>query len=79
MNDIDLTHLFRGAYGETVENLDIETLPRGNSGLFKARITGNANRRRFSAVVKARQDTAVHAALWYTKSLFEKEKSCPNG
>ncbi len=67
MNNIELTRLLREVYGETVEDLDIETLPRGNSDLFIARITGNANRRSFSAVVKARQDTAVHGALWYAK------------
>ena len=67
MRDLELTHLLREVYGETVEDFNIETLARGNSGLFKARITGSANRRRFSAVVKARQDEAVHAALWYAK------------
>ena len=67
MNDLDLTHLLTEAYGETTEVLSVETLPRGNSGVFKARITGSANRRHFSAVVKARQDTAVHEALWYAK------------
>ena len=67
MRDLELTHLLRQAYGETVEYFNVETLPRGNSGLFKARITGSANRRRFSAVVKGRQDTAVHGALWYAK------------
>lgn len=67
MNSIELTHLLRQAYGETVEKFNLETLPRGNSGLFKARITGSANCRRFSAVVKARQDTTVHGALWYAK------------
>ena len=67
MSDSEFAHLLREAYGETVEDLNIETLPRGNRGLFKARITGSPNRRRFSAVVKARQDTAVHEALWYAK------------
>lgn len=67
MSNIGLTHLLRQAYGETVENFNVEPLPRGNSGLFKARITGSANRRRFSAVIKARKDTAVHEALWYAK------------
>ncbi len=67
MNSVELIHLLRQAYGETVENFNVETLPRGNSGLFKARITGSANRRRFSTVVKSRQDTAVHRALWYAE------------
>ena len=67
MHDLELTHLLSEAFGKTAEILNVEILPRGNSGLFKARITGSANRRRFSAVVKARQDTADHAALWYAK------------
>ena len=67
MHDLELTHLLSKAFGKTVEILNVEILPRGNSGVFKARITGSANRRRFSAVVKARQDTAVHGALWYAK------------
>ena len=67
MNDSQLNLLLREVYGETVEDFNMETLPRGNSGLFKARITGSANRRHFSAVVKGREDTAVHEALWYAK------------
>ena len=56
MRNLELTHLLRQAYGETVEKFNLETLPRGNSGLFKTRISGSVNRRRFSAVVKGRQD-----------------------
>ncbi len=67
MSDSEFAHLLREAYGETVEDLNLETLSRGHSGLFKARITGSENQRRFSAVVKARQGESVHAALWYAK------------
>lgn len=67
MIDAELIHLLKEAYRETVQDLELGPLPTGNSGLFKARLTGSANGRRFSAIVKARQGKAVHAALWYAK------------
>lgn len=67
MIDAKLISLLKEAYGRKVESPKLETLSPGNSGLFKARITGSANGQRFSAMVKVRQGEAVHAALWYAK------------